>query len=70
MTAFLIALGITAAVLLAVVCHILGALVGQRKGFADGFRIAVDYYEQEEDADDAYLQHYGGLIDAGRRRDN
>ena len=67
MTAFLIALGITSAIFLTLSSFLAGALFGIRRGLSQGLQLANDLAEDE---DDAYFQHYGGLIDAGRRREN
>jgi len=68
MIALLIAAGVTSAILLAAFAHILGVLVGQRKGFEQGFRLANDLHDDDEDDD--FERMFGGLIDAGRRGEN
>lgn len=67
MTTFLIALGITSAVLLTLSSFLAGVLVGVRRGLSQGLQLAHDLADDE---DDAYFQHYGGQIDAGRRGEN
>ena len=58
---------IAAVLLVAVLAYRLGVVVGWRRGFTRGFDLAEDLAEE---GDSAYFQHYGGLIDAGRRREN
>ena len=59
---------VAAVVLVAVFAHRLGVHVGMRRGFTEGFELARIF--AEEDADEEYVDHFGGLIDAGRRREN
>ena len=54
-------------VLVAVFAHHLGVHVGWKRGFTEGFQIAEDL---EDGSDEAYFRHYGGQIEAGRRREN
>lgn len=65
MIALLIAFGVTSAVLLALFAHRVGVHVGWQRGFQEGFQLAEDL-----DDDSAHFQQFGGLIDAGRRREN
>lgn len=53
--------------LLAVVAYRLGLIVGWRRGFTKGFDLAETLAEE---TDSAYFQHYGGQIEAARRREN
>ena len=69
MSVVLVAAGISAAVLLAAFAFLTGVLVGTRKGVDVGFRLASDLFE-DDSGDDSYFQHYGGMIDAGRRGEN
>ena len=68
MTAFLIAIGVASPVLLGLVALRLGILVGWRRGFSEGFDLARNL--DREDAEDNYFDQFGGLIDAGRKREN
>lgn len=58
---------VAAVVLVAVFAHRLGVHVGWKRGFGEGFQLASDLAEE---GDEAYFQHYGGQIEAGRRREN
>lgn len=68
MTAFWIAFGVTSAVLLGLFAHRIGVHVGWQRGFQEGFELAEDL--ADGDTDEAYFRHYGGQIEAGRRREN
>ena len=68
MTAFLIAIGVVSPVLLALFAHRVGVLTGWRRGFSEGFDLARNL--DREVAEDDYFDQFGGLIDAGRKREN